>query len=82
MINDNPNVSFGNVDCSVYTRRIAFNDDSHRKRMDMLAYTLLEFNYMEFPAKHFVVFARQNQFFEVNIFNNAPVPRIAIAMNN
>ena len=37
MIIDNPNVSFGIVDCSLYIRRIALKDDYHKKRMDMLA---------------------------------------------
>ena len=31
MISDNPNVSLGIVDCSVYTRRIAIEDDYHKK---------------------------------------------------
>ena len=44
MSSDNPNVSLGIVDCSLYTRRIAVKDDNHRKRMDMLAYTPVEFN--------------------------------------
>ena len=47
MISDNPNVSLEIVDCSVYTRRIALKDEHHKKRMDMLAYTPVEFNYME-----------------------------------
>ena len=81
MISDNPNVSLGIVDCSIYTRRIALTDDYHKKRMDMLAYTLLEFNYLESHAKTFIIPARQNQFIQENIFNNAPVHRIAIAMN-
>ena len=29
MISDNPNVSLGFVDCSLYTRRIALKDDYH-----------------------------------------------------
>ena len=45
MVSDNPNVSLGIVDCSLYTRRIALKDDYHKKRMDMLAYTPVEFNY-------------------------------------
>ena len=45
MISDNPNSSLGIVDCSLYTRRIPFKDDYHKKRMDMLAYTPVEFNY-------------------------------------
>ena len=44
MISDNPNVSLGIVDCSLYNRRIALKDDYRKKRMDMLAYTPLEFN--------------------------------------
>ena len=37
MISDNPNVSLGIVDCSLYNRRIALKDDYHKKRMEMLA---------------------------------------------
>ena len=47
----------------------------------MLAYTPVEFNYLETIAKTFIIPARQNQFIEENIFNNAPVRQIAIAMN-
>ena len=61
MISDNP-VSLGIVDCSLYTRRIALKDDYHKKRMDMLAYTPVEFNYLETLAKTFNIPARQNQF--------------------
>ena len=50
MISDNPNVSLGNVHCSLYTRRIALKDDYHKKRLDMLAYTYVEFNYLETRA--------------------------------
>ena len=81
MISDNANVSLGIVDCSLYTRRNAFKDAYHQKRMDMLANTSVEFNYLETLAKTFIVPARQNQFIQENIFNNAPVRRIAIAMN-
>ena len=49
--------------------------------MDMLAYNLVEFDYLETLAKIFIIPARQNQFFQENTFNNAPVRRIAIAMN-
>ena len=47
MISDNPNVSLGIVDCSLYTRRIALKDDYHIKRMDMLAYAPVQYNYLE-----------------------------------
>ena len=81
MISDNPNVSLGIVDCSPYTRRIALKDDYHKKRMDMLAFTLVEFSFLETLAKSSIIPAGQNQFSQGNNFNNAPVRRIAIAMN-
>ena len=81
MISDNPNVSLGIVDCSLYTRRFALKNDYHKKRMDMLADTPVEFNYLETLAKTFIISARQNQFIQENIFNNAPVRQIAIAVN-
>ena len=73
MISDNPNVSLGIVDCSHYTPRIALKDDYHKKRMDMLAYTPVDFNYLESLANTFNISPRQNQFFQENFFNNAPV---------
>ena len=79
MISDKPNVSLGNVDCSFYTRRIALKDDYHKKQMDMLACTPVEFNYLDTLAKTFIIPHRQNQLIRENIFNNAPVRRIAIA---
>ena len=81
MISDNPNVSLGIVDCSLYTRRIALKDNYHKKRIDMFAYTPLEFNYLETLAKTFIVPVKQNQFLQEIFFKNAPVRRIAIAMN-
>ena len=81
MISDNPNVSLGIVECSLYTRRIALRNDYHKRRMDMLAYAPVEYNYLETLAKTFIIPARQNQFFQENIVNNAPIRRIAIAMN-
>ena len=81
MISDNPNVSLAIDVCSLYTRRIALKDDYHKKRMDMLAYTPVEFNYLETFAKTFIIPARQNQFIQENNFNKAPVRRTAIAMN-
>ena len=62
MISDNPNVRLGIVDCSLDTRRIALKDDYRKKRMDMLAYTPVEFIYLETLAKTFIIPARQYQF--------------------
>ena len=60
LISDNPIVSFGIVDCSLYTRRIAVKDDYHKKRMDMLAYSPVEYNCLETLARTFIIPARQN----------------------
>ena len=82
MISENPNVSLGNVDCSMYTRRVMLKEDYHKRRMSQLAYTPVEYNYMETLAKTFIIPAQQKQFIQENIFNNAPIRRIAIAMNS
>ena len=81
MISDNPNVNLGIVDCSLYSRRFALKDEYHKKRMDMVAYSPLELNYLGTFAKTFIIAAGGNQFIRENIFNNVPVRWIAIAMN-
>ena len=81
MISDNPNVSLGIVDCSLYTRRIGLREDHHKKRMDMLAFAPMEYNYLETLAKTFIIPSSQDQFIQENIFNEALIRRIAIAMN-
>ena len=80
MISENPNFSLGIVDCSLYTRCVMLKEDYHKKRMSQLAYAPVEYNYMETLAKTFIIPARQNQFIQENIFNNAPIRRIAIAI--
>ena len=80
MISDNPKVSLVIVDCSLYTRRIGLKEDYHKKRMDTLAYALVEYNYIETLAKKFIIPSSQNQSIQEFIFNNAPNRRIAIAM--
>ena len=77
MIKENPNLSLGIADCSLFTRRIALSEDYCKKRMDMFAYRSVEYNYLEFPGK---TSSQRTQLFQENIFNNAPVRRIAIAL--
>ena len=71
------------VDCSLSTRRTALKDDYQKKTNGhaWLAYTPVELNYLESLAWTSIIPARQNPFIQGNIFNNAPVHRIAIAMN-
>ena len=44
MICENPNVSLGIVDCSLYTRRVMLKENYHKKRMSQLAYAPVEYN--------------------------------------
>ena len=81
MTSDNTNVSLGFVDCSLHTRCIALKDDYHKKRMGMLAHAPVKYNFLEILAKTFIITARQNQFIQENIFNNALIRRVAIAVN-
>ena len=81
MISDNPIFSLAIVDCSLYRRRIALKDEYYKKPLDRLAYVPMQFNYLETLAKIFIIPARQNQFIQENISNDAQVRRIAIAMN-
>ena len=81
MISGNPNVSLAFVDCSFYTHCNALKDVYHKKRMDTLAYALVEFNYLQTLAKTFIMPARQNQFIQENISKKAPIRRVAIAVN-
>ena len=82
MKSENPNVSMGTVDCSLYTRRVMLKEDYHKKRMSRIAYAPLEYNYMETLAKTYITPARQNHIIQESIFNNAPIRRIAFEMNS
>ena len=64
MNSDNPNVSLGIVDCSLYTPRISLKDDYRKKRLDMLAYVYVEQNYLETLTKTFTIPARQSNSFK------------------
>ena len=69
MISDNPNVSFGIVDCSLYSRGIPLMDHYQKKRMVMLAFNAVEYNYLEILANSSIIPARQNQFIQGNNFS-------------
>ena len=63
-ITDNPNVNCGYADCSLYIRHIALKDGYQKKRIDILDYTPVEFNFFKAVAKTFIIPARHNQFFQ------------------
>ena len=47
MISDNPNVSFGRVECSFYTRCSDLKDDYHKKQTDMFVCSPVEYSNLE-----------------------------------
>ena len=81
-ISEKPNVSLGIVECSLYTRRVMLKEDYHKKKMSQLAYAPVAYNYMETLEKTFIIPAQQNQFIKENLFNNARIRRIALAVNS
>ena len=68
MISDNPKISLGNVDCSLYARRIALKNDYQKKTLDIFEYTPVKVSYLQTLTKTFIIPARQNQFIPENIF--------------
>ena len=80
-ISFNFNVSLGIFECSLNTRHFALEEDCQKKRMGVFAYIPVDFNYFEIQSETFIIPARKNLFVQENIFNKAPVRRVAIAMN-
>ena len=51
------------------------------QKKDMPAYMTVEGNYLVTLSKPFIFPARQNQFYQENIFNNVPVRRTATTVS-
>ena len=59
MITDNPIVSLGIVNRSLYTRRFALKYDLYKK-MDILAHTPVEISFLENLRNALIISGRQN----------------------
>ena len=81
MLSDNPNISLKIVDCSLFTRRILVAEPNHQYLQWNLEMEPAHYNYMETKARTFIIPSRQNQFNQENVFNEAPISRIAVAMD-
>ena len=79
MISYNPHVSLKVLDCSLFTRRV--NEVYHQTIKYQLTHQPACYNFMETIARTFIIPSGQNQFIQENVFNNAPIRRVAIAMN-
>ena len=81
MLSDNPNVSLKSVDCSLFTRTILAAEPNHQYLQWNLERDSAHYNNMETIARTFIIPSRQNQFIQKQVFNNAPIRRIAVARN-
>ena len=81
MLSDNPNVSLKIFDCSLFTRRILVAEPNHQYLHRNLEREPAQYYYMETIARIFIIPSRRNQFIQANIFNNARIRKVAVAMN-
>ena len=81
MISYNPHVSLKVLDCSLFTRRVVVNEVYHQTIKYQLTHQPACYNFMETIARTFIIPSGQNQFIQENVFNNAPIRRVAIAIN-
>ena len=81
MLPDNPNVILKFDDCSLFTRRILVAEPNHQYLQWNLEREPAHYKNMETIARTFIIPSHQNQFIQENVFNNAPIRRIAVAMN-
>ena len=75
MLSDNPKVNFKIVDCSLFTKP---NHQYYRWNLEKKP---AQNNYMKIIARNLIITSHQNQFIQKNIFNNASIRKIAVAMN-
>ena len=81
MISYNPHVSLKVLDCSLFTRRVVVNEVYHQTIKYQLTHQPAFYNLIETIARTVIIPSGQNQFIQENVFNTAPIRRIAIAMN-
>ena len=81
IVSYNPHVSLKVLECSLFTRRVIVNEVYRQTIKYQLTHQPACYNFMETIARTFIIPSGQNQFIQENVFNNAPIRRIAIAMN-
>ena len=81
MLSENSNVSLKIDDCSLFTRRMLVAEPNHQYLQWNLEREPAHYNNMETIARTFIIPSRQNQFIQENVSNNAPIRKIAVALN-
>ena len=81
MISYNPHVSLKVLDCSLFTRGVVVDEVYHQTIKYQLTNQSACYHFMQTIARTFITPSGQNQFIQEKDFNNAPIRRVAIAMN-
>ena len=81
IINQNKKFSCSILQASLFTRQVVIEDRIFKDLHSSLQLGPARYNFSEVLAKTFVIPNGQNQYIHENIFNNAPIRRLAIAMN-
>ena len=79
--NPEDNIHAEIIEASLFTRQVAVDDKSMRKIQQNLLREPARYNFSEVLGKTFIIPNGQNQIIQENIFNNAPIRRLALAMN-
>ena len=80
-LSDNPNVSLKIVDCLLFTRRLLVTEHNHQNLQWNLEREPAHNKNMETIARTFIITSGQNQCIQENLFNKAPIRKMAVAVN-
>lgn len=69
------------TEASLFTRQVSVDEGEVKKMQAEMMRQPARYNFSEILPKTFIIPKGQNQFIQENIFNNAPIRRLAIGMN-
>ena len=69
------------LEATLFVRQVAVEDRIYKDLHNTLQLRAARYNFSEILAKSFIIPSGQNQYIHENIFDNAPIRRLAIAMN-
>ena len=82
MISYNTHVSLKFFDCSLFTRRVVVNEVYHQTIKYQLTHQPAGYIFMGTVTRTLIIPSGQNQYIQENVFNNAPIRQVAIAMKS
>ena len=82
LLTEEKNLSINIKDVTLFTRRVTVQENMQRYIENHLLREPAMYHYLETDARTFIIPKGQNQFIQENVFNNAPIRRVCIAMNS